>query len=200
MRKVDPARYRAKRRSIMDAAAPLFATHGLDGTSTAAIRRAAGVSSGALFHYFPSKRAVFVALLTDEEGDKAERVAAASSHDDPWKALLELVEHLAALAASPVAAGLVMEALRQTQRDPELAETLETDSGAELEVLTHLVARATEEGRTEPVLSPEATADWIQTLIGALFLRAATEHDFDATAHIRDLRSLLSRLLGHTEG
>ena len=67
MRKVDPAQYRAKRRHIMTAAAPLFAAHGLDGTSTARIREAAGVSSGTLFHYFPSKRAVFVALLTDDD-------------------------------------------------------------------------------------------------------------------------------------
>lgn len=200
MRKVDPARYRAKRRSIMDAAAPLFAIHGLDGTSTAAIRRAAGVSSGALFHYFPSKRAVFVALLTDEEGGNADRIAAARTHDDPWQALLELVEYLAAPAASPVAAGLVMEGLRQVQRDPELAEVLESDSDTELEALTHLVTRATLEGRAEPILDPGATAGWIQTLIGALFLRAATESEFDAAAHIRDLRSLLPQLLGWTEG
>ncbi|WP_017608388.1 TetR/AcrR family transcriptional regulator [Nocardiopsis xinjiangensis] len=200
MRKVDPARYRAKRRSIMDAAAPLFATHGPDGTSTAAIRRAAGVSSGALFHYFPSKRAVFVALLTDEEGDNADRITAARTHEDPWQALLDLVEHLAAPAGSPVAAGLVMEGLRQAQRDPELAEALETDSDTELEALTHLVTRAAREHRTEPVLGPRATAGWIQTLIGALFLRAATEPGFDAAAHVRDLRALLSRLLGCTTG
>ncbi|GHC75619.1 hypothetical protein GCM10007079_11120 [Nocardiopsis terrae] len=199
MRKVDPARYRAKRRNVMNAAAPLFAARGLDGTSTTEIRRAAGISSGALFHYFPNKRAILVALLTDEGGDNAERIAAARAHDDPWTALLELVEHLAAPSASPVAAGLVMEGLRQARRDPELAEALEADSSCELETLTHLVSRAAREGRADPVLSAEATAIWIQTLVGALFLRAATEPGFDAAAHIRELRSLLVRVVGGTE-
>ncbi|GAB3704842.1 TetR/AcrR family transcriptional regulator [Nocardiopsis oceani] len=199
MRKVDPIQYQAKRRGIMDAAAPLFASRGLDGTSTAEIRRAAGVSSGALFHYFPSKRAVFLAILTDEGGDRSGTLSAAHAHDDPWTALLDLVEHLAAPAASPVAAGLVMEALRQAHRDPELAEALESDSAAELEVLTGLVSRAAQEGRVDPALGAEATATWIQTLIGALFLRAATETGFDAAAHIRELRSLLIRLVGGAE-
>jgi AcrR family transcriptional regulator len=196
MRKVDPAQYRAKRRHIMMAAAPLFAAHGLEGTSTARIREAAGVSSGTLFHYFPSKRAVFLALLTDEDSGDAERLAAARERDDPRAALLDLVGHLAAPAASPVAAGLVMEALRQAQRDPELAEALEADSVAELETLVHLVSRAVRESEAEPVLGAESTAAWIQTLIGALFLRAATETGFDAQAHLRDLRLLISRLLG----
>ncbi|GAB3722324.1 TetR/AcrR family transcriptional regulator [Nocardiopsis nanhaiensis] len=199
MRKVDPARHRAKRRHIMHAAAPLFATRGLDGTSTAQIREAAGVSSGTLFHYFASKRAVLLALLTDEEGDSAERVAAAREHDDPWTALLDLTEHLAAPAASPVAAGLVMEALRQARRDPELAEALEADSVSELEALTHLVSRAARESGADPVLDAEATAAWIQALVGALFLRAATETGFDAAAHLRDLRLLLGRLVGGTD-
>lgn len=199
MRRVDPTRYRDRRRNIMDAAAPLFAAQGLDGTSTAEIRRAADISSGALFHYFPSKRAIFVALLTDGEGDRSERIAAARAHDDPWTALLDLVEHLAAPAASPVAAGLVMEGLRQANRDPELAEALQADSTSELEALTHLVSRAAQEGQVEPVLGAEATATWIHTLIGALFLRAATETGFNAPAHLRELRLLLTLLAGGPE-
>ncbi|GAA1083725.1 TetR/AcrR family transcriptional regulator [Nocardiopsis metallicus] len=198
MRKVDPAQYRAKRRHIMMAAAPLFAAHGLDGTSTARIREAAGVSSGTLFHYFPSKRAVFVALLTDDDNGDAQRLAAARDRDDPRSALLDLVEELAAPAASPVAAGLVMEALRQAGKDAELAAALEADSDLELEALTHLVSRSVREGGADPVLDARATAVWIQTIIGALFLRAATETGFDAPAQLRDLRLLLNRLLGGT--
>ncbi len=199
MRKVDPAQYRAKRRHIMHAAAPLFATQGLDGTSTAQIRAAAGISSGTLFHYFPSKRAILIALLTDEGGDDAERIAVARDHADPGSALLDLVEHLAAPAANPVAAGLVLEALRQAPRVPELAEALEADNSAEFDALTRLVSRATREGGADPALDAEATAGWIQTLVGALFLRAATETGFDADTHLRDLRLMLARLVGLTD-
>ncbi|MEU3020702.1 TetR/AcrR family transcriptional regulator [Nocardiopsis sp. NPDC007018] len=200
MRKVDPARHQARRRHIMTAAAPLFAAHGLEGTSTARIREAAGVSSGTLFHYFPSKRAILVALLTDDDGDGAAHLAAAREGADPRASLLDLVERLAAPVASPVAAGLVMEGLRQAQHDPELARALEAGSVSESEALTHLLDRVAREGRGRPVLGARATAAWIQTLIGALFLRAATETGFDATTHLRDLRPVVGRLVGGDDG
>lgn len=199
MRKVDPAKHRARRRQIMDAAAPLFAAQGFEATSTAEIRTAAGLSSGALFHYFPSKRAIFAAILTDEDGGNAEKIAAVRSAEDPRAALLELVEHLAGPAADPVAPSLVMEGMLQAHRDPELAELMERGSDTEHEAMAELLARAAAEDRIALPFPAEETASWIHGLIGALFLRAATETGFDAAAQLPRLRTLVLRLLGEGE-
>lgn len=64
-----PARTRlapdSRRRSILDAAALLYAARPYDGVSTAELARAAGVTRGLVHHYFGSKRAVFLAVMRE---------------------------------------------------------------------------------------------------------------------------------------
>ena len=56
-------RGRATRGVLIDAATRLFATQGYDGTSVEAVLREAGVSRGSLYHHFPGKDALFLAVL-----------------------------------------------------------------------------------------------------------------------------------------
>lgn len=48
---------------IVDAAARLFHEQGFNGTGISTILREAGVNSGSLYHFFPSKEALLVAVL-----------------------------------------------------------------------------------------------------------------------------------------
>jgi AcrR family transcriptional regulator len=50
-------------RTILACAADLFERAGFHGATTSEIARAAGISEGALFHYFPTKDALFSASL-----------------------------------------------------------------------------------------------------------------------------------------
>lgn len=60
---VDPQRFTARQTAILAAAYRCFATEGYETTSTADICRAADISSGTLFHYFPTKLDILVTLL-----------------------------------------------------------------------------------------------------------------------------------------
>jgi AcrR family transcriptional regulator len=51
------------RERILDSALRVFADHGYDGASVTQICEHAGVSKGALYHHYPTKQAVFLALL-----------------------------------------------------------------------------------------------------------------------------------------
>ena len=62
-----------KREAIINAALKLFTERGFDGTTTAAISEEAGVATGTLFRYFPTKEA----LINDSYMAAKTRLAAA---------------------------------------------------------------------------------------------------------------------------
>src|SRR4051812_843544 len=60
-----PQQDRGQRRvdSILDAAEEVFAEQGVDAATTNAIAERAGASVGSLYHFFPSKDAILLALV-----------------------------------------------------------------------------------------------------------------------------------------
>ncbi|MGB5810202.1 MAG: TetR/AcrR family transcriptional regulator [Polyangiales bacterium] len=65
---MQPARTRLhvdiRRQQLLELALELFASHAYDDISIDEIARQAGISKGLLYHYFPSKRAFYVAAVT----------------------------------------------------------------------------------------------------------------------------------------
>lgn len=73
----------AQRQHILDTALSLMAQRGVDGTSMRDLAGATGLNVASLYHYFPSKRDLLVAVL-EERGFMAElpaQVPAALTHD-----------------------------------------------------------------------------------------------------------------------
>jgi AcrR family transcriptional regulator len=64
-----------RRRQLLERATELFGTHGYDELSMAAIAREAGVSKPLLYHYFPTKRRLFEAVLAQAAEQHLARVA-----------------------------------------------------------------------------------------------------------------------------
>src|SRR3954467_4653763 len=52
-----------RRQQLLDAGARVFTERSYDDAAMAEVARAAGISKGLLYHYFPSKRDLFVATL-----------------------------------------------------------------------------------------------------------------------------------------
>lgn len=75
----------ARHASLISAAASLFAANGFKGTTTKEIAKAAGVSEALLFKHFPTKRALYAAILAEKAQYSELRVAveeAATQRDD----------------------------------------------------------------------------------------------------------------------
>ena len=70
-------RGRATRDQIIDVAVRLFGSDGYENTSIEAVLRTAGVSRGSLYHHFPSKEALFSAVVEHLQEDVTNRLAAA---------------------------------------------------------------------------------------------------------------------------
>jgi AcrR family transcriptional regulator len=97
--------------AIIEAAAQVLETRGLEGFNTNAIARRAGVSIGSLYQYFPGKNALTIALMRRE---------ATQFYDDAAAAL----EEPTAEAALDY---LISAAVRQQLQRPTLARLLDVE-------------------------------------------------------------------------
>ncbi|SHF79870.1 TetR/AcrR family transcriptional regulator [Streptoalloteichus hindustanus] len=195
MRTVDPVRHEAKRRHILNAAAVCFARKGFERTTVAEICAEAGISSGSLFHYFPTKRSVFVAIFEQDGRDNAERLALAAEADDPWQAVLDLVDSLAEPLAEPRMARLAIEVAAHASRDDDFAALLFHNDRELAAGLADLLRRAAAEGRIDGSVDPALAASWIVNLVDSLYGRASFTADFALEDEVAMLRLILTRFL-----
>ena len=103
-RRTQRERSEATRSALVAAATALFAERGFHGTPAELVVGRAGVTSGALYHHFGDKRALFKSVLDAVEQRLAQRVAsAARTGEDPWQRLeLGVAEYLRACAEPEV--------------------------------------------------------------------------------------------------
>lgn len=69
MARVRAKDYDDRRETIVDAAAKLIADHGFHGASMAQIAKACGMTKPLLYHYFPAKEDVLLAIMEDHVDD-----------------------------------------------------------------------------------------------------------------------------------
>jgi AcrR family transcriptional regulator len=82
-----------QRQHILRTALSLMATKGVDGTSMRNLATATGLNVASLYHYFPSKRELLVAVL-EERGfvDGLEATSRTALAQDPTSSLAELLD------------------------------------------------------------------------------------------------------------
>ena len=81
------------RRRILDAAAAVFAEHGL-GVTMDDIAHRAGVGVGTVYRRFPDKEELIDALFVDRVEAMASLADQALEHDDPWEGLVWFMEQV----------------------------------------------------------------------------------------------------------
>ncbi|MEQ8343365.1 MAG: TetR/AcrR family transcriptional regulator [Marinovum algicola] len=106
------ARSRKTRDAILVAAGGILAREGLRGLTTNHVARAAGISIGSLYQYYPNKQAIIGALLTESRAAVLAGMEAAA-------------EAAADAALDVVVCAMVRARLRQLFEQPGLTEALE---------------------------------------------------------------------------
>ncbi len=87
-----------KRQQILDGAKQCFLAQGFDGASMNDIVKAAGVSKGTVYAYFPSKEKLFEALIFRDRRNQAEQIVVIEDYSLPVEEVLrQLAKRLGSL-------------------------------------------------------------------------------------------------------
>ena len=138
------------RTTLLDAALRAFARLGYEGATVRDIAEEAGVASGLLYHYFPSKQALLSALFARSGALVMAAFAEAAELPEPGQRLAALLRVSARLVREHEAFWRVSYGVRfQHAVLAELAEGVAQQSAAYLAAFAALLA---ELGRPEPAL------------------------------------------------
>ena len=168
------ARGVATRRRVLAAAELLFARRGYEATGMADVAERAGVGVGTLYHHFPDKRALLLALI-DDWGDRELARARASNDADRF-----LGENARAAFADDLResyerlrreGGFYLTLLDLAERDSDVRLRLSRINQLADERLRELLAQGQRRGSIRAQIDPLAAAVLVRRSIAA----AATE-------------------------
>ncbi len=181
---------------ILESVKAMFASKGFDGASMQDLARAADMSAGNFYRYFPSKAAIIEAIIERE----LEFVRAGFAHviqsPDPLGAFRDMVR--ARLETNPCDGQIWLEIEAAAARRPEVAALVR---GMEAEITRALVAvfaRIADIGPDEATRRFSAHARLILILVQGVSLRCAADTDATETAPDRELAALVVRAIENT--
>ncbi|GAB6903869.1 TetR/AcrR family transcriptional regulator [Kineosporia succinea] len=193
-RTVDPARHQARRLQIIDAALTRFAQDGYDRATTTSICRTAGIGSGTFFHYFPTKRAVLLAVLDLGTAETAQWFEAQAGRADALQVVTDFAAHHADDCTDPRVAGFV-QAVGAVMTEHDVAAALARDEDVLHLGLLPWVRAAAEAGEARRDRAPEQLTAWVTVLLNGYLDRLAGQRAFDARAEKDMLLDTVRRLL-----
>jgi AcrR family transcriptional regulator len=154
---------RRNREKVMSAAREAFAEHGSDAQMDDVARRAE-VGVGTVYRHFPTKEALFAALLEDTFSRIAERARGALDQDDAWQAFTTLMWDTGESLAGDRALAEAMQADLSPHPCPGQLELGE--------IFTKLIVRA----QTEGTMRPDAVVDDIPMLMCGIGSATVRKH------------------------
>jgi len=151
---------------ILPAARRLFAERGYSKTTFKDVGKAVGMTHAALYSYFPSKAALYVATTEHAQTDLQPEYIKAIQSGANFKQQLGGILRIAARAneQDPSITGLLTAIPLELSRHPDLAELMLGGQNSTLELLTGVFAEAQAKGEIRSKANPE---DLVVAIIGA---------------------------------
>jgi AcrR family transcriptional regulator len=176
----------------MGAAAELIAELGWGRVTTRAVAERAGLPHGTVSYHFRGKQELLTdaALHAFEQALPADNFAALDTVDG----LLDLVtaELDSARTGDPMLSRLMLETMREAERDQELRVRMGTLMGRYRQLMVDTVRADQRRGAVIDTAPAEALATLLGAVGDGLLLHALLDPDLDITASLQALRHLLS--------
>ena len=158
------------RERLLRAARLAFADVGYAATTNRELAARAGITTAAIYHYFPSKADLYLAVL--EEVD----AAVASTFEDATAGLVGLIPRFCAVLdaavdlnrADPSVAAFVVGVGVEARRHPELAELIHHRPGRSTMFVHRLVTEARDAGELLPGVEARGLEDLLSSVLSGL--------------------------------
>jgi AcrR family transcriptional regulator len=168
------------RARLLEAAADLFARHGIDGVSVDAVAAAAGRTSGAVYDHFGSKHGLLLALLDDWSGALVAVISAQFEVSETMSDRLGAVwENVCASPSEDVRRLFMLEheLWLRAARDRRLASTMRSRTRESNDRVARGLALWHQEGRVELNTTPEAAAALLKAVVIGLHMQLLADPD-----------------------
>lgn len=179
----------ATRAALLAGARQTFAEHGYDATTNRAIAEAAGVTAGAIYHYFSSKADLYIAVFLELQ-DRFEVYfeAAVTNHERLVDRYCALIDDAVELNRNePTMAAFLVASATEIRSHPELKERLSVTKMQRNDWLRRLALDATARGEMGADVDARALEDLLGVVLGGLARFAQLAGDPDrhrATADV----------------
>ncbi|WP_284229880.1 TetR/AcrR family transcriptional regulator [Arenivirga flava] len=157
----DTRPYEERRSAILESAAAEFAASGFTAATMASIHRRAGISSGTLFHYFPTKIDLLLGVLDAGRRDTERTLQAIEAEAAGAAAILRYASHVETEITDAIYPGLVR-AVADVERLPQVAEALAVETALiDAFIRRHLPQDPEHSGTAAPDASAARAIRWM---------------------------------------
>jgi len=190
----DACRAQTRREHILKIAAHCFAREGFHGTSIARLARAAEMSPGHLYYFFPNKEAIVAALVERKLEQSLEMARQFENAEDTLQAMLARVAQGLSERTDPERAALELEILAEAARNPRVAARVHA-ADAERRAHFQRIIHRVRHGAAPATADDAFVCELILALFEGLSVRAVSHPDLDRAALLPWLRAALHALV-----
>jgi AcrR family transcriptional regulator len=192
----DASRAEARRTQVRTAAAECFRLHGFHGTSIAQISKAAGMSTGHIYHYFENKEAIIADIVAQDLERLLKLTAELRAARDVKAAMIERAVEGVQANLDPGTAGLQLEIVAEAARNPHIAEIVRAADRQCRDSLAETIrALRQTAGHRDSAATLAGMVEAISAMFEGLRIRAIRNPDIDRDVVVRMFRSMVSDLL-----
>ena len=147
-----------------------FATEGFDATTNKKLAQSVGITTAAIYHYFPSKVEMYVAVFKDVQELVYQTIQSSISQDvEISENISKMVDALAALTVrEPAVVSFVLSVSSEAHRHPEVLEAVLPVRGQISAILLEMCNTAVNRGEINSDISAQSLEDMLIVILAGL--------------------------------
>jgi len=170
-----------------------FAIEGFDATTNKSLAKAAGITTAAIYHYFPSKVELYVAVFSDVQQMVCDTIQKSVDQElEITKNISSMIDALAELTVrEPAVVSFVLSVSAEAHRHPELMQAILPTGGRIGRILLQIATEAVQGGEVNDEISAQSLEDMLMVVLAGLARFNMVYRDAKRTAALINAMKIL---------